>query len=98
MTFLVSLLRGAAYEWYQHYETRTGCPGHWTTLRHAMLKRFGTSIRAERARAGLYQLKQNEMIVLQYASAFESYLAQIGDYDESYYLVHFIFGLRQEII
>ena len=27
LTFIVSLLRGAAYEWYMHYETRTGCPG-----------------------------------------------------------------------
>ena len=54
LTFIVSLLRGAAYEWYLHYETHTGCPGDWTTLRHAMLERFGTSIRAEKARAGLY--------------------------------------------
>ena len=38
------------------------------------------------------------MTVLQYADAFESYLAQLGDYDESYYLVHFIFGLRPEIM
>ena len=38
------------------------------------------------------------MTVLQYASAFESFLAQLGDYDESYYLVHFIFGLRPEIM
>ena len=98
MTFVVSLLRGAAYDWYRHYETRTGCPGDWTTLRRAMLERFGTSIRAEKARAGLYQLKQDKMTVLQYADAFESYLAQLGDYDESYYLVHFIFGLRPEIM
>ena len=27
LTFVVSLLRGAAYDWYRHYETRTGCPG-----------------------------------------------------------------------
>ena len=27
MTFVMSLLRGAAYEWYLHYETCTGCPG-----------------------------------------------------------------------
>ena len=98
LTFIVSLLRGVAYEWYLHYETRTGCPGDWTTLRHAMLERFGTSIRAEKARAGLYQLKQDKMTVLQYAHAFESYLAQLGDYDESYYLAHFIFGLRPEIM
>ena len=38
------------------------------------------------------------MTVLQYAAAFESFLAQLGDYDESYYLVHFIFGLRPEIM
>ena len=53
MTYVVSLLRGATYEWYQHYETRTGCPGDWTPLRHAMLERFGSSIRAKKARAGL---------------------------------------------
>ena len=94
MTFVVSLLRGAAYDWYRHYETRTGCPGDWTTLRRAMLERFGTSIRAEKARAGIYQLRQGNMTVLQYADTFESYLAQIDDYDEAQYLVHFIFGLR----
>ena len=98
MTFIVSLLRGAAYEWYLHYETRTGCPGDWTTLCHALLERFGTSILAEKARAGLYRLKQDKMTVLQYAHAFESCLARLGDYDESYYLAHFIFGLRPKIM
>ena len=98
LTFVVSLLRGAAYEWYMQYETRTGCPGDWTTLRQAMLERFGSSIRAEKARGRLYQLRQDKMTVLQYADAFESCLAQIEDYDESYYLVHFIFGLRPEIM
>ena len=38
------------------------------------------------------------MSVLQYADAFESFLAQIDDYDESYYLIHFIFGLHPEIM
>ena len=98
MTFVVSLLRGAAYEWYMHYETRTGCLGDWTTLCLAMLERFGSSIRAEKARAGLRQLNQDKMTVLEYADAFESYLAQIGEYDESYYLTHFIFGLRSEVM
>ena len=41
-------------------------------LRQAMLKRFGSSIRVEKARAGIYQLRQDKMSVLQYASAFES--------------------------
>ena len=41
-----------------------------------MLERFGTSIRAEKARAGIYRLRQGNMIVLQYSDAFESYLAQ----------------------
>ena len=98
LTYIVSLLRGAAYEWYLHFETRTGCLGDWTTLRRAMLERFGTSIHAKKARAGLYRLKQDNMTVLQYADAFKSFLAQLGDYEESDYLVHFIFGLRPEIM
>ena len=57
LTFIVSLLRGAAYEWYLQYETRTGCPKDWTTLRQAMLERFGSSIHVEKARAGIYQLR-----------------------------------------
>ena len=97
LTFIVSLLRGAAYEWYMQYETCTGCPGDWTTMRQAMLKRFGSSIRVEKARAGIYQLRQDKMTVLQYADAFESFLAQIEDFDESQYLIQFIFGLRPEI-
>ena len=63
-----------------------------------MLERFGTSIRAERARAGIYQLRQGKMTVLLYATAFESFLAQMGEYDEAQYLVHFIFELRPEIM
>ena len=98
VTFVVSLLRGAAYDWYRHHETRTGCPGDWTTLRRAVLERFGTTIRAEKARAGIYQLRQGNMSVLEYADKFESCLAQIDDYDEAQYLVHFIFGLRPEIM
>ena len=97
LTFIVSLLRGVAYEWYLQYETRTGCPGDWTTLRQDLLKRFGSSIHVEKARAGIYQLKQDKMSVLQYAEAFESFLARIEDFDESQYLVQFIFGLRPKI-
>ena len=38
------------------------------------------------------------MTVLQYANAFESYLAQLEDYDESFYLTKFIFGLCPVIL
>ena len=93
LTYVVSLLRGAAIEWYSSMETRTGCPGDWTTLRNAMLERFGSSIRAGKARAALLQMTQDKMTVLEYFDAFESYLAQIEDYDESFYLAKFIFGL-----
>ena len=96
MTYVVSLLRGAAYEWYGHYETHTGCLGDRTMLRLAMLERFGSSIRAEKAQAGLRQLKQDKMTVLHYADAFESYLAQLGEYDESYYLTYFILDFVQK--
>ena len=34
------------------------------------------------------------MTILEYFDAFELYLAQMEDYDESFYLAKFIFGLR----
>ena len=73
LTYVVSLLRGAAFEWYSSIETRTGCLGDWTTLRRAMLERFGSSIRAKKAYAALMQLTQDKMTVLEYFDAFESY-------------------------
>ena len=63
-----------------------------------MLERFGSSVRAEKARAALLQMTQGKMTVLQYADAFESYLAQLEDYDESFFLTKFIFGLCPAIL
>ena len=97
LTHVVSLLRGAAFEWYTSMETRTRCPGDWTTLRRAMLERFGSSVCAKKARAALLQIAQGKMTVLQYFDAFESYLAQLEEYDESFYVTKFIFGLRPSI-
>ena len=71
LTYVVSLLRGAAIEWYNSMEMRIGCPGDWTTLRHAMLEHFGSSIRAGKARAALLQMTQGKVTVLEYFDAFE---------------------------
>ena len=98
LTYVVSLLRGAAIEWYNSMETRTGCPGDWTTLRQAMLKRFGSSIHMKKARAALLHMTQGKMTILEYFDAFESYLAQLEDYDESFFVAKFIFGLRPSIL
>ena len=38
------------------------------------------------------------MTILEYFDAFELYLAQIEDYDESFYLAKFIFGLRPALL
>ena len=43
-------------------------------------------------------MTQDKMTVLQYADAFESYLAELEDYDKSFYLAKFIFGLRPAIL
>ena len=94
LTYVVSLMRGAAFEWYSSLEMRSGCLGDWTMLHQAMLEHFGLSICAKKARAVLLQTTQDKMIVLQYASAFESYLAQLEHYNESLYSTKFIFGLR----
>ena len=60
-----------------------------------MLERFGLSIRAGKARAVLLQMTQGKMTVLEYFDAFESYLAQIEDYNESFYLAKFILDFDQ---
>ena len=98
LTYVVSLLRGVTYEWYSSMETCTGCPGDWTTLHHANLERFGSSIHAGKACAALLQMTQGKMTVLEYFDAFEPYLAQLDDYDESFFLAKFIFGLRPSIL
>ena len=43
-------------------------------------------------------MTQDKMTVLQCANAFESYLAQLEDYDESFLLTKFIFCLRLAIL
>ena len=98
LTYVVSLLGGATFEWYTTLETHTGCPGYWTTLHQAILERFGLSIRVEKARAALLQMTQGKMTVLQYADAFESYLVQLEGDDESFYLTKFIFGLCRAVL
>ena len=63
-----------------------------------MLERFGSSIRVGKARAALLQMTQGKMTVLEYFDAFELYLAQLDDYDKSFFLAKFIFGLRPSIL
>ena len=63
-----------------------------------MLKCFGSSIPASKARAALLKMTQGKMTVLQYFDAFESYWAQLEYYDESFYLAKFIFGLPLAIL
>ena len=63
-----------------------------------MLECFGSPVHAKKARATLLQMTQGKMTVLQYFDAFESYLAQLEDYDESFYITKFIFPLRTSIL
>ena len=51
-----------------------------------------------KARATLLQMTQGKMTILEYFDAFELYLAQLEDYDESFYLAKFIFGLRPALL
>ena len=55
-----------------------------------MLERFGSSIRADKARAALLRLTQGKKTVLQYADEFQSYFAQLEEYDEAFYMTKFI--------
>ena len=63
-----------------------------------MLECFGSLIHAKKARATLLQLTQGKMTVLRYFDAFESYFVQLEDYDESFFVTKFIFGLCPSIL
>ena len=62
-----------------------------------MLERFASSICKKKSRVALLQLMQDK-ITVQYANTFKSCLVQLENYDESFYLTKFVFGLRLAIL
>ena len=59
---------------------------------------LGRQFVRKKARAALLQMTHGKMTMLQYFDAFESYLASLEDYDESFFVTKFIFGLHPLIL
>ena len=97
LTYAVSLLRGAAIEWY-NTEVKKDNPADWKSLSEALILRFGSTAHSKRALLKIMQLKQDKDDVLQYAAKFESLKAQMETYDEQMLIMRFIFGLKEELI
>ena len=97
MTYVVSLLRGNAFEWY-NTEMKKDNPGDWKSLSEVLILRFGSKARSQRAWLRILQLKQDKDEVLQYAAKFESLKAQLEKYDEQTLLMKFIVGLNEDLI
>ena len=97
LTYVVLLLRGNAFEWY-NTEMKKDNPGDWKSLSEALILRFGSKARSQRAWLRILQLKQDKDEVLQYAAKFESLKAQLETYDEQTLLMKFIVGLNEDLI
>ena len=85
VAFAATLLRGAAYEWYQGYEQRNGNkpPQDWSTMQQAILDRFGSNIQAQEAHAKVLTISQGKRSVRDYTSEFEMLLSRLSTRDEA---------------
>ena len=49
VNYVAKYLRGATHEWWEIYIRQEGYPRNWTQLSQAVLKRFSSRIRAQKA-------------------------------------------------
>ena len=99
VAFAATLLRGAAHEWYLGYEKRNGNrpPQDWPTLMQAILKRFGSNIRAQEAHAKLLTVSQGKRSVRDYTSEFETLLGRLSTRDEDTWKRMYVWGLQPHL-
>ena len=91
VAYTVTLLRGAAHEWYTGYERRNrGAPRNWIQLSTVLLERFGSNIRSQEAQSQLMSISQGQRALRKYASQFEALLGRLDSYGEGLMLNQFI--------
>ena len=73
-------------------------PRDWKSLFHALILRFGSIVRSQKALLKILKMQQDDATVLQYAAKFESCMAQMKEYDEHVLTTKYILGLRSEYI
>ena len=100
MAYAATLLLDAAADWWaallrERYGRR---PEDWAEFTVLLSKRFGSSMRVDRARADLRNIRQGQSEnVRTYSTRFEALLAKLPSFDKDWAKTQFIWGLHQKI-
>ena len=97
VNYVATYLRGAAHEWWELYIRQEGYPRNWTQLSQALLKRFSSPIRAQKAQAQLMSIKQGKRKMRDYTAEFQTLMDRLHSYDENWMVNIFIWGLQPHI-
>ena len=95
--YAATYLRGAAHEWWEIFIKQEGYPTNWTQLSQALLKRFGSPIRAKKAQVQLMSIKQGKRKMRDYTVEFQTLMDRLPSYDENWMINIFIWGLQPHI-
>ena len=97
VAFISTFLREAAHEWLLLHEKENGTPKSWKNLTQALIKRFGSNIRAQEAQMALMKISQGKRKMRDYSNEFQSLLCRLPSYDEKWMINLFIWGLQPHI-
>ena len=97
VAFISTFLREAAHEWLLLHEKENGTPKSWKDLTQALIKRFGSNIRAQEAQMALMKISQGKRKMRDYSNEFQSLLCRLPSYDEKWMINLFIWGLQPHI-
>ena len=92
--FAVTYIRGPALEWWDQYVKEYGYPTDWTAMSNALKKRFGSPFRAKEAQARIMSIRQGKRKIKEYSNEFLTLLNRLINYDESWMVNIYIWGLQ----
>ena len=95
--YAATYLRGAAHEWWEIFIKQEVYPTNWTQLFQALLKTFGSPIRAKKAQMQLMSIKQGKRKMRDYTVEFQTLMDRLSSYDENWMINIFIWGLQPHI-
>jgi hypothetical protein len=98
VAFAASYLRGAAFKWFGTYELSNGMIATFADFKSALLRAFGETDAAEKAKAALRKLKQTKACS-QYNSDFNRLVAEAGysTSDDNILIDVYQEGLKMEV-
>ena len=90
VSYASTYLRNAALEWWNLYIKQEGYPNSWKIMSQALVKRFGSPLRAQKAQAELMKIQQGKRTIRDYTQEFQTLLDRLTSYDENWMINIFI--------